>query len=126
MMDVRVLAEKIAVAITSGEGTSSLLRLIRQFIMDLNQSDSPIMLFSEEPLSTGDARWDGMLAGVVEDFCFHHNISSPNWVFQPERFLDNWWFVTSIKSMRPTAIVETPAALSSRGVFLRRASLVNV
>jgi hypothetical protein len=125
-MTVKMLAKSVKSSLTEGEGSGSTLRLVHQFIMDLTQSKDPSVLVRDPPASTGDPRWDAMIAGVVEDFAIHHGMPAPKWVFDPCRFLDTWWFFTSIQDMRPTAIVETPAALSGRGVFIQRASLVNV
>jgi hypothetical protein len=94
--------------------------------MDLTRANDPAALMADTPPPTGDRRWDALIAGVVEDFAIHHGVEAPQWAFDPDRFLDTWWFITSIDAMRPTAIVETPAALSNRGVFVQRASLVNV
>ena len=120
------LAEMVCDDLESGTGSGATLRLVRQFIMDLEHTSSAVELFDEEPPSTGDPRWDALIAGVVEDFALHHNLTSPKWVFDPVRYLDTWWFFTSIKDMRPWAMAHTPAALANRGVFIQRASLVNV
>lgn len=126
MMDVGFLAECVAKSLAVGEKRGSTLRLVRQFIMDLNNAEEPSILMSVTPPSTGDRRWDALIAGVVEDFCIHHGCSAPSWVFDPSRYLDRWWFFTTVDAMRPTAIVETPATISNHGVFIQRASLVNV
>ena len=125
-LDAVSLAHAIHRDISDDKSVGATLRLVRQFIMDLDAADDPAALFAEEPPLTGDVRWDAFIAGVVEDFALHHGLPAPDWVFAPSRYLTTWWFVTSIPSMRPTAIVETPAALSGRGVFIQRASLVNV
>ena len=70
---------------------------------------------------------DALIAGVVEDVAYRHGVPVPRWAMEPERSTeDRWWFVTSIPALHPTAFVETPASLANRGVFIRRASLVNV
>ena len=102
------------------------MRLVRQFIMDLERSSNPAKDVSEEPPLTGDPRWDAMIGGVVEDYCLHHDLEAPSWVFSKDRYLDVWWFCTSVLAMRPYAFTHTPAALSGRGVFIQRASLINV
>ncbi len=125
-MNAELLSREVERSIAAGEGRGSTLRLIRQFVMDLARSDNPAEALRQTPRSTGDRRWDALIAGVVEDFALHHGIEAPRWVFEPSRFLDQWWFFTTVVAMYPTAIVETPAALSNHGVFLTRASLVNV
>ena len=125
-VDVVDLAHAVRRSLADGEPVGDTLRLVRQFVMDLEATEDQSTLLAEDPPSTGDARWDALIAGVVEDFALHHGLPAPSWVFAPSRYLSKWWFVTSFTSMRPTAIVETPAALSGRGVFVQRASLVNV
>jgi hypothetical protein len=125
-VDVVDLAHAVRRSLADGEPVGDALRLVRQFIMDLEAAEDGATLFAQNPPSSGDARWDALIAGVVEDFALHHGLPAPSWVFDPSRYLSRWWFVTSFISMRPTAIVETPAALSGRGVFIQRASLVNV
>lgn len=125
-MDASALSRAVRESVSAGEATGSTLRLVRQFIMDIERSDDPASLFSTPPPATGDPHWDAMIAGVVEDFALRHGISAPNWTFEPSRYLPTWWFLTGIDAMRPTAIVESPASLSGRGVFVQRASLINV
>jgi len=120
------LAGFIGTSLRQREGDGQRLRYIRQFLADAARADSPATLIDATPRTTGDERWDALLAGVVEDFAFHHRLSVPRWTLDPSRFLDTWWFVSSIPALHPTAMVETPPAVANRGVFIRRASLVNV
>lgn len=126
MITCQDLAGELEASLAAGEGRGSTLRLVRQFVMDLDRADDPAELVCDAPRSTGDRRWDALIAGVVEDFSLHHGIQAPQWVFEPARFVEPWWFFTTIEAMRPTAIVETPPALANHGVFISRASLVNV
>ncbi len=76
---------------------------------------------------TGNRGWDALIAGVVEDLAYRHGVKVPKWAMESARSTDDrWWFVTSNPALHPTAFVETPASLANRGVFIRRASLVNV
>lgn len=97
--------------------------------MDIDRLESADLAahLYEAPRLTGDRGWDALIAGVVEDVAFRHSIAVPRWAMEPERSTDDrWWFVTTIPALHPTAFVETPASLANRGVFIRRASLVNV
>ncbi len=102
------------------------LRIVRQFLMDADSAIDLADVVSGEPRTTGDERWDALLAGVVEDLAFARRLSIPAWTADPRRFLQTWWFVTRYKAMHATAMAHTPAALANRGVFITRASLVNV
>ena len=128
-MDALSLGRSLTRSIDAGENTGDLLRLVRQFIMDTDRGDSQRVSenIAAAPRPTGDRRWDALVAGVVEDIAYRHGVSVPAWAMEPERSTaDRWWFVTSFPALHPTAFVETPASLSNRGVFIRRASLVNV
>lgn len=122
-MDVRDLAERIRSDLDNDAGLSDTLRLVRQFIMNFDNGADFETLATTAPPSTGDPRWDAMIAGVTEDIAFRLGYAVPEWtVIDP---LDEWWFVTPVAKLEPTAFVESPPALSRRGVFIRRASLVN-
>lgn len=123
VMDVRDLADAIRADLTSGTYLSDTLRLVRQFIMNFDRGADFEALTSTAPPSTGDPRWDALIAGVTEDIAFRLGYKVPSWtVIEP---LDEWWFVTPVAKLEPTAFVESPPALSRRGVYIRRASLVN-
>ena len=102
-----------------------MLRLVRQFVMDADRGEVALAI-AERPGSSGDVRWDALVAGVVEDLALRHGCRVPSWVRDPSLTLDTWWFVTDFKKLHPQAFVETPAALATHGVFMRRASLVNL
>lgn len=123
-MDLIELVEMIRSDLETDTDTSTTLRLVRQFIMDMRDPDHFETVVDDEPPSTGDERWDAMIAGVVEYLAFDHGRKVPAWTVREP--LERWWFVTSVPELEPTAFVETPPALAHRGVFIRRASLVNV
>ena len=123
-MDVRDLVSALRDGLDSSESVGASLRLVRQFIMDVDAGGDFESLTATDPGSTGDVRWDALVAGVVEDLAYRHDKSVPEWTVREP--LDSWWFVTSVPKLEPTAFVETPRALANRGVFIRRAALVNV
>jgi hypothetical protein len=104
------------------------LRWVAQFVAEFDRSSSRDRpgLVADEPPSTGDRRWDALLAGVVEQCCFDHRVALPAWTLHPDRFLDQWWFVTPYRSLHASAFVATPAALANRGVFIHGSSLESV
>jgi hypothetical protein len=118
------LALMLADAIRRRAPKGEMLRYVRQFVMDCDAGD-PTSLVENEPDTTGDERWDALIAGVVEDVAFRHRIPAPRWALNAPP-LDTWWFVTDFERSHPTVFVETPATISRHGVFIRRASLVNV
>ena len=44
----------------------------------------------ERPPLTG-TRWDALLAAMVEHLAWIHNLETPDWVDEPERFLETTW-----------------------------------
>ena len=128
-MNARMLGIHLRQSLVAQESTGDRLRLVRQFIMDTDRLDNAgIAANIAEPAPlTGDRGCDALIAGVVEDVAYRHDVAVPRWAMESERSTEGrWWFVTSIPALHPTAFVETPASLANRGVFIRRASLVNV
>lgn len=80
----------------------------------------------QDPGSTGDQRWDALIAGVVERVAHRAAVRTPIWTAAPHRFLDRWWFLTPYRSLHASALVDTPAELANRGVFLHESSLSSV
>ncbi len=121
------LGRHLAASLQSEETVGDRLRLVRQFIMDCDNSSNVTAQISDASMLTGDRGWDALVAGVVEDIAYRHGSKVPRWTMEPERFTDDrWWFVTAFPALHATAFVETPASLANRGVFIRRASLVNI
>ena len=79
-----------------------------------------------DPGSTGDRRWDALIAGVVEWAAHRAAVRTPIWTAAQNRFLDEWWFLTPYRSLHASAMVETPAELANRGVFVHESSLSGV
>ena len=79
-----------------------------------------------DPGSTGDLRWDALVAGVVERAAHVARVRTPMWTGAQARFLEEWWFLTPYRSLHASALVETPAELANRGVFVHESSLRSV
>ncbi len=125
MMNVGDLADCLRQDLELGVSKHNMLKLVRQFVMDVDRADDPAVMLVPEPQPTGDERWDAFVTGVAEDAAVRHGVAIPKWVSAREP-LDEWWFVTDYPGLHPSAFVETPPALARHGVFIRRASLVNV
>jgi len=76
------------------------------------------------PSTTGDARHDAFLAGLAEHLAWHHSLHLPTWTNDPTRFLDRFWFVSSVRGFRAILIAHSPAAFRRRGIFVHPDSLV--
>lgn len=64
-----------------------------------------------------------MLAGIVEYACATHLVLAPAWVDAPEYFLDEFWFVSGVKSLHADAMMHGPISFKRRGVFLTQGAL---
>jgi transcriptional regulator with XRE-family HTH domain len=115
------LAQTIANDLQQGR-ESDALRLLFGFADDFRGSSRPgrIALLRDEPLSTGDARFDAALAGVAELFAAEGGIPAPVWVNGRERFVEPWWFVASRPEFHAYTLANTPAVLARHGVFMAR------
>lgn len=78
---------------------------------------------TDRPEPTGDPRHDAYLAALGEHLAVLHGTEPPGWVYDSERLLDRFWFVSPVSGFRPLAIVESPAAFRRRGIFVARGSL---
>lgn len=104
---------------------ASARRLAFRFIEQFDKADEADRgrMVEVSPLSTGDHRYDALLASVVEYSCIHHGMLPPTWVNDPNRFLEEWWFVSGIRSLHANAMVHSPISFKRRGVFITKDSL---
>lgn len=124
---LRLAVEDIALVVREGDEASA-LRLaagLYTALTTLIAADLALAIEGEPP-STGDARWDALIAGLVERAARTGGVRTPLWTAGPGRFLDRWWFVTPYRSLHATVLVQTPAELANRGVFVDEASLHTV
>lgn len=100
------------------------LRLVFEFLRGAVEDDQPVrLLVAAEPQSTGDARFDALLAAIAEDLCVHAGIRPPGWVHDDGRFLNGMWWISDLPSARAAALVHTPASYRRRGVMVDRHDL---
>jgi hypothetical protein len=84
---------------------------------------------SDRPPPSGDQRLDAFVGGAAEYLARQYQLPQiPDWVFEPERFLDHAWHVSQLDSpsMREYLTFASPAEFRSRNIFteerpLRRA-----
>jgi ABC-type amino acid transport substrate-binding protein len=82
-----------------------------------------VAMVRDPPEPTADARFDALLAGIVDFVCARHDTIPPRWVDDPERFLDAWWFVSGMRTLHADAIAHSPISFARRGVFLTENAL---
>ena len=110
---------------TSIKNRERRLRLVFEFLREVDAKELTLRV-AVEPESTGDQRFDAMLAALSEDLCVSNGVSPPSWVFADQRFLDSAWWVSNLKSARTRALVNAPASYRRRGVMIDRLDLTSV
>lgn len=98
------------------------LRLLFGFADDFRGSSRPgaIELIADDPAATGDSRFDAALAGIAEFFAAERGIPAPDWVDQPNRFVEPLWFVASRSEFDAYTLANTPASFARHGVLIAR------
>lgn len=107
----------------SNWSTADLLRLVREMRSNaaLVAAPSDLAAFFAAPSTTGDPRWDAMLAASVEDLCLRGGLDPPAWTIG--HALSTFWFVGSSPSLDAYAFARTPISMQVRGVMVDPADL---
>jgi hypothetical protein len=79
-------------------------------------TDTDRAAFFAQPSTTGDQRWDAMLAANVEDLALRGGFAVPAWT--AGHALATFWFVGSSPSLQAYAFARTPLSLQVRGVMV--------
>ncbi|MGH3246592.1 MAG: hypothetical protein ACRDOI_10340 [Trebonia sp.] len=79
------------------------------------------VLLRDKPPSTGDLRWDALLAALAEHLAAKHDLAPPAWA--DLRILQRPWFPAELRVQRADALVRAPAAFRKHGVYLSAADL---
>ncbi|MFG1998602.1 hypothetical protein ACGFNU_05580 [Spirillospora sp. NPDC048911] len=93
-------------------------KLVWEFLEEYRwepDADQPRLL-KAEPLSTGDEKWDALLAALAEHLAAKHDLAAPPWA--ESRILRRPWFPAELPSQRAEALVWAPASFRKHGVFL--------
>jgi hypothetical protein len=81
---------------------------------------------ADRPPPTGDPRHDAYLGALAEHVAVSDGLRLPTWTQDADRFLDRFWFVSSVEGFRAVALAQSPAAFRRRGIFVPAASLQRV
>lgn len=117
------IAETISGEIESGDQIFA-LRILAKGLSDSRLLTEPadILRFLQTPPTTGDPRWDVLLASSVERECRLRGIESPTWT--NVEGLEPWWFPALVDdSLVPLTIQRTPPELSRKGIWLDESAL---
>jgi hypothetical protein len=105
-----------------------LLRMIAQAISDYRALSSveDQNRFMQRPESTGDRRWDAMLAAVAEREARRSGRAIPEWVYDSEFVLSPWWFLSPTESLRAYSLQHSAPEFAVRNIFIDADSLESV
>jgi transcriptional regulator with XRE-family HTH domain len=78
------------------------------------------------PNSTGDRRWDALLAAVVEDECARRSLAPPRWTNDPTRFAKPIWFLSKVRELHGWELANAPGAFVRHGVLAAEQELESV
>jgi len=126
LVTVPAAAAAIRSGLRRGWATADLLRIVRELRSNAEhlRNDTDRDAFYAQPSTTGDRRWDALLAGVTEMDALRDGRDVPGWARGHD--LPHLWFVGSSPSLHPHALVHTPSPLAVRGIVLDGAALESV
>lgn len=103
--------------------TDFALRMLTRAIADFRSLDdaSEIGDFLVEPASTGDHRWDALLAATISRECRTRGVPAPAWTNVAP--LTPWWFPAADPVLDARTIQRTPIDLSIKGIWLDERAL---
>jgi hypothetical protein len=99
------------------------LRLLARSVADFRALRQPdeIEAFLAAPPTTGDQRWDTLLAGTFSRECRLRGNPIPAWTRVPP--LDVWWFPDNDPMLTARTMQRTPVDLHVLGIWLDGAAL---
>ena len=109
--------------VADGDDFDIAVRELLDEVALLPRDDLVERALTEEPDRTGDARYDAYLGALGEHLAGRHAVPRPEWTCRPERFLDDFWFVSGVRGFRALAVAQSPAAFRRRGIMIVPSSL---
>ena len=123
---VAAVAEQISADVAEGRFDNAYRSfLVANDTLRAETALNRILLSAEEPASTGDARLDAALAGIVVYYLSPDGQPLPEWVDQSSRFVIEPWYVDDSVYGREYDPAQTPKALLERNVVLSEEGLTN-
>jgi len=118
------LAAGLRSALRSEWSRTDMIRLVKEhrsnskFVIDDEKDRAS---FFAEPSTTGDARWDALVAANAENLSLRFDIDVPRW--SRGHALPFLWFAGEREGMFAYALARTPASMQVRGVVIDAADL---
>ena len=126
LLTVPAAAAAVRKGLRAGWPTRDLLRIIRESRNNATWLTTPggVAVFFAVPSTTGDPRWDALLAGSTEDLALRRRQQVPVWT--KGHALSSFWFVGSNRHFDAYAVAHSPPSLKVRGVMLDPSDLESV
>jgi y4mF family transcriptional regulator len=98
--------------------TDFALRTLGRAVADFRRLIDPddVATFLAEPPSTGDHRWDTLVAATISRECRLAGIEAPSWTKTVP--LASWWFPVFDPILTARTMQRTPVDFSTRGIWL--------
>jgi DNA-binding XRE family transcriptional regulator len=126
LMTVPYAAAQIRQGLRRGWTTADLLRCVVE-CRDNAQSihgTADVELFFAKPSTTGDPRWNALLAGSTEQLALRLAVDVPAWTSGHE--VRPFWFVGPNRAFDAYCLAHSPASMKVRGVMIDPADLESV
>ncbi|WP_370524013.1 type II toxin-antitoxin system Y4mF family antitoxin [Cellulomonas sp. APG4] len=103
--------------------TDFALRLLGRALSEFGNLTDPgdRAAFLAEPASTGDHRWDTLVAASIARACRKAGLRPPEWT--RTRPLDSWWFPVYDPVLTARTMQRTPVDLAAHGIWLDERAL---
>jgi transcriptional regulator with XRE-family HTH domain len=126
LVTVPAAAAAIRNGIKAGWMTADLLRVVRECLSNSKwaATEADRAAFFSAPSTTGDRRWDALLAGSIEDLFVRSGQPGPAWT--RGHALGSLWFVSDNHAFDAYALAHSPPSLKVRGVMMDPDDLVSV
>ena len=101
-----------------GWTTRELLRIVRELRSNSKWIARPIdqKVFLARPSTTGDRRWDSLLAGATEELAARESLPVPDWTEGVR--LEDEWFVAQDPAFNEYLLTHSPEPFRSRNVMI--------
>jgi transcriptional regulator with XRE-family HTH domain len=126
LVTVPEAAASIRHGLKSGWSQSELLRIVREHRANFKWVSRPAdrKIFFGRPSTTGDRRWDALLAGSSDDLLMRAGVAVPEWT--KERRLTSDWFVADSAAFHEYLALHSPEPFRKRGVMVDPDALESV
>lgn len=123
------LADRVRERLGRSESATTTFREVVQFIDDARAVPVEDLrdAVDQEALSTGDRRWDAVVAAAVDWVCSTQDVTPPRWTSAARwRVPAPGWVVSPHERLHAVIRAETPPEFARHGVYVDQASLVSV